>query len=264
MPGSFHSKKRFVPFKENWRKSTGTTRARTERERQDDHVHASAREFSRQALRQNLKASTTAQHHVHAHPAVGITSTEPGRKARPCKPGGRARPRVIFETKTKTQTHYKEETPTRLRTVNTWFAIIAVPKRIVQEVCAARSIAWRARRQDIDRNQAHARSASVANARQSDIRHASVDHRRSWYALTVALKRIVPEAGTAQSTARCAKHPVMDRSLARARSASVASANKSDTRLENAKSRATAPLRVMSMGAILWMLLTIKMPTPAR
>ena len=75
--------------------------ARTERERQDDHVHASARESSRQALRQNLKASTTAQHHVHAHPAVGITSTEPGRKARPCKPGGRARPREIFETKTR-------------------------------------------------------------------------------------------------------------------------------------------------------------------
>ena len=116
----------------------------------------------------------------------------------------------------------------------------------------------------MDRNLAHARSASVANARQSDIRHASVDHRRSWYALTVALKRIVPEAGTAQSTARCAKHPVMDRSLARARSASAASANKSDTRLENAKSKATAPLRVMSMGAILCMMLTIKMPTPAR
>ncbi len=35
------------------------------------------------------------QHHVHAHPAVGITSTEPGRKASPCKPGGRARPREI-------------------------------------------------------------------------------------------------------------------------------------------------------------------------
>ena len=55
----------------------------------------------------NLKASTTAQHHVHAHPAVGITSTEPGRKARPCKPGGRARPREIFETKTQTITKRK-------------------------------------------------------------------------------------------------------------------------------------------------------------
>ena len=226
-------------------------------------MHASAREFSRQALRQNLKASTTAQHHVHAHPAVGITSTEPGRKARPCKPGGRARPRVIFETKTKTQTHYKEETPTRLRTVNTWFAIIAVPKRIVQEVCAARSIAWRARRQDIDRNQAHARSASVANARQSDIRHASVDHRRSWYALTVALKRIQRITLTAQSTARCAKHPVIDRSLARARSASVASANKSDTRLENAERETFAQSRMMPMRKVS-MLLTIWMPTTAR
>ena len=81
--------------------------ARTERERQDDQVHAPARESSRQALRQNLKASTTAQHHVHAHPAVGITSTEPGRKARPCKPGGRARPREIFETKTQTITKRK-------------------------------------------------------------------------------------------------------------------------------------------------------------
>ena len=108
---------RFVVRKKTRKKITGTSE-RTESDRQDDHVHASAREFSRQALRQNLKASTTAQHHVHAHPAVGITSTEPGRKARPCKPGGRARPRVIFETKTKTQTHYKEEIPTRLRTVS--------------------------------------------------------------------------------------------------------------------------------------------------
>ena len=104
--------------------------------------------------------------------------------------------------------------------------------------------------------------ASAANARQSAIRHANVH--QSMHALTVALKRIVPEAGTAQTTARCAKHPVMDRSLARARSASAASANKSDTRLENAKSKATAPLRVVSMAEILWMMLTIKMPTPAR
>jgi hypothetical protein len=117
----------------------------------------------------------------------------------------------------------------------------------------------------MDRNQVHARFASAANARQSDIRHANVvDQSRSSYALIVALKRIVPEAGTAQITARCAKHPVMDRSLARARSASVASAKKLDTRLENAKSRATAPLIVMSMSEILWMMLTIRMPTPAR
>ena len=100
MPGSFRSKK----IGEN---QPARPEARTERERQDDHVHASARESSRQALRQNLKASTTAQHHVHAHPAVGITSTEPGRKARPCKPGGRARPREIFETKTQTVTKRK-------------------------------------------------------------------------------------------------------------------------------------------------------------
>ena len=52
----------------------------------------------------NLKASSAALHHVHAHPAVGITSTEPGRKASHCKPGGRARPREIFETKTQTRT----------------------------------------------------------------------------------------------------------------------------------------------------------------
>ena len=75
---------------------------------------------------------------------------------------------------------------------------------------------------------------------------------------------IVPEAGTAQSTARCAKHPVIDRSSARARSVSLASANEPDTRLENAKSKATAPLGVMTMGEILWMMLTMKMPTPAR
>ena len=54
-----------------------------------------------------LEVSVTAHPHVHAHPAVGITSTEPGRKARPCKPGGRARPREIFETKTQTITKRK-------------------------------------------------------------------------------------------------------------------------------------------------------------
>ncbi len=143
-----------------------------------------------------------------------------------------------------------------------WFAIIADPKRIVPEIPAAQSIARCAKLQDIDRNQAHARSASVANARQSDISHASVDH--SWYALTVALKRIERTTLAAQSTARCAKHPVIDRSSARARSVSAASANKSDTRLENAESKATAPLGVMSMGEILWMMITMKMPTPAR
>ena len=85
------------------------------------------------------------------------------------------------------------------------------------------------------------------------------------YALTVAQKRIELSTLAAQSTARCAKHPVIDRSLARAHSVSVASANKSDTRLENAKSKATAPLGMMStMAEILWMMLTIKMPTPAR
>jgi hypothetical protein len=116
----------------------------------------------------------------------------------------------------------------------------------------------------MDGNLAHARFASVANARQSDIRHASVDHRRSWYALTVALIRIERITLAAQITARCAKHPDIDRSLARARSVSVASANESDTRLENAESKATAPLRVMPMHEILWMMLTIRMPTPAR
>ena len=114
----------------------------------------------------------------------------------------------------------------------------------------------------MDRNQVHARFASAANARQSDIRHANVH--QSMHALTVALQRIEPAAATAQSTARCAKQLVMDKSLARAHSVSVASANKSDTRLENAKSKATAPLRVVSMAEILWMMLTIKMPTPAR
>jgi hypothetical protein len=133
---------------------------------------------------------------------------------------------------------------------------------MVPEIRDAQSIARCARQKDIDISLAHVRSASVANARQSDIRHANVDH--SSNALIVALKRIVPEAGTAQITARCAKHPVMDRSLARARSVSAASANKSDTRLENAESKATAPLGVMSMGEILWMMLTMKMPTPAR
>ena len=101
----------------------------------------------------------------------------------------------------------------------------------------------------MDRNLAHARSASVANARQSDIRHANVH--QSMHALTVALQRIEPAAATAHSTARCAKHLVMDKSLARAHSVSVASAKKLDTRLENAKSRAAAPMRVMLMSEIL-------------
>ena len=194
---------------------------------------------------------------------MGITSTEPGRKASPCKPGGRARPREIFETQTRL--YHRHKTPTRVRTVNAWFAIIAVPKRIVPEIPAAQSIARCARRLDIDRNLAHARFASVANARQSDIWHATVvDQSRSSYTLIVALKRIERITLAAQSTARCAKHPDIDRSSARARSVSAASANKSDTRLENAESKATAPLGAMSMGEILWMMLTMKMPTPAR
>ena len=47
-------------------------------------------------------------------------------------------------------------------------------------------------------------------------RHANVDHSmkplRSWYVLTVALKRIERTTLAAQITARCAKHPVIDRS----------------------------------------------------
>ncbi len=52
-------------------------------------------------------------------------------------------------------------------------------------------------------------------------------------------KRIERIPLAAQSTARCAKHPDIDRSSARAsaRSVSAASANKSDARLENAESR---------------------------
>jgi len=73
---------------------TGTSEAN--RERASDESRARTRPRVLTASTQtNLKASTTTQHHVHAHPAVGITSTEPGRKASPCKPGGRARPREI-------------------------------------------------------------------------------------------------------------------------------------------------------------------------
>ena len=85
------------------------------------------------------------------------------------------------------------------------------------EVRTAQSIAPCAKHQDIGRNLAHARFASAANARQSDIQHATVADQsqfsRSWYALTVAQKRIERPAATAQSTARCAKHPVMDTNL---------------------------------------------------
>ena len=80
---------------------------RTESERQDEPRAQTRPRVLTANTQTNLKASTTAQHHVHARPAVGITSTEPGRKASPCKPGGRARPREIFETKTKTITKRK-------------------------------------------------------------------------------------------------------------------------------------------------------------
>ena len=154
------------------KKITPAPSERTESERQDEPRARTRPRVLTANTQTNLKASTTAQHHVHAHPAVGITSTEPGRKASPCKPGGRARPREIFETQTRL---YHRHKTTRVRTViNAWFAIIAVPKRIVPEIPAARSIARCARRLDIDRNLAHARFASVANARQPDIRHASV------------------------------------------------------------------------------------------
>ena len=59
----------------------------------------------------------------------------------------------------------------------------------------------------------------------------------------MALKRIQRITLAAQNTARCVKHPVIDRSLARARTASVASANRSDTRLENAERETFAQLR---------------------
>ena len=84
---------------ENWRKWTERASGRSRARTRPRVLTASTQT--------NLKASTTAQHHVHAHPAVGITSTEPGRKASPCKPGGMARPREIFETKTQTITNRK-------------------------------------------------------------------------------------------------------------------------------------------------------------
>jgi hypothetical protein len=73
-----------------------------ESERQDEPRARTRPRVLTASTQTSLKASSTALHHVHAHPAVGITSTEPGRKASPSKPGGRARPREIFETKTQT------------------------------------------------------------------------------------------------------------------------------------------------------------------
>jgi hypothetical protein len=245
------------------KKITGTIRANRERASGQDESRARTRPRDLTPSTQtNLKASTTTQHHVHAHPAVGITSTEPGRKASPCKPGGRARPRKNLRLRLRLRRITLRKHRPAYEPLRPWFAIIADPKRIVPEIPAAQSIARCAKLPAIDRNLAHARSASVANARQSDIWHANVDH--SWYALTVALKRIERITLAAQSTARCVKHPVIDRSSARASSVSAASANKSDTRLENAESKATAPLGVMSMGEIRWIMLTMKMPTPAR
>ena len=47
--------------------------------------------------RENPFWRCTAHQHVHARPAVGITSTERGRKASPCKPGGRAMERIFID-----------------------------------------------------------------------------------------------------------------------------------------------------------------------
>ena len=99
---------RSIGCKENWAKRITKTAAPQRDRRESDRTITRTRPRVLTASTQtNLKASTTAQYHVHAHPAVGITSTEPGRKARPCKPGGRARPREIFETKTQTITKRK-------------------------------------------------------------------------------------------------------------------------------------------------------------
>ena len=135
VPGSFHSKKI----------NCGTIRSK-------DRARASGRSRARTrprvltaSTKTNLKASTTAQHHVHAHPAVGITSTEPGRKARPCKPGGRARPREIFETKTQTITkrksrHAYEPLTHGLRSLR--FRNASYRKRELFEVLRAVQDAW--------------------------------------------------------------------------------------------------------------------------
>ncbi len=92
----------------------------------------------------------------------------------PASPAGGLGP-AKSKTQTKTQTNHTEETPTRIRTV-TRMVCDNCGSETHQEVCAAQSIARCARRKDIDRSLAHARSASVANARQSDIQHANVDH----------------------------------------------------------------------------------------
>ena len=114
----FTSSCRFVPLfvPSFWKKTR-------DRERILRHEHETERASGRSRARTrprvltastqtNLKASGTAHQHVHARPAVGITSTEPGRKASPCKPGGRARPREIFETKTQTITKGNPDTHT--------------------------------------------------------------------------------------------------------------------------------------------------------
>ena len=85
--GSFHSsfqmEERILRHEHETERASGRSRART---------RPRVRTASTQTI---LKASSTAHQHVHARPAVGITSTEPGRKASPCKPGGRARPRFL-------------------------------------------------------------------------------------------------------------------------------------------------------------------------
>jgi hypothetical protein len=165
-------------FRRKKRNSTGVTR------RPAPSGQSTARtrlRVSAASTKATLEASVTGHQHVHARPAVGttiITSTEPGRKATASPAGGsgpakRLRLRLGRLTKSKHRCAY--EPLARMVCDHCGSETHGLP-----EMRDAQRIARCARHQDIDRSLAHARSASVANARQSDIRHAirdaNVDH----------------------------------------------------------------------------------------
>ena len=94
---------------------------------------------------------------------MGITSTEPGRKASPCKEKRLAGGQGPASSKTQTQKH--------TNAFGRWFARTADPDRIERVAATAQSTARYAGKTDIGRRPRHAGSVSAANAKQSDVQH---------------------------------------------------------------------------------------------
>jgi hypothetical protein len=176
----------------------------------------------------------------------------------PASPAGGLGP-AKSKTETQTESNHTEETPTRIRTVT----------RMVCDHCGSK--AHRTGSSNCSKYCAlcqtprHRQKSGSCPFRECSKCKAVGHSARECRPLTTmvcahcALKRIQRITLTAQSTARCAKRPVIDRSVARARSASVASAKKLDTRLKNAERETFAPLRMTPMRKVS-MMLTIRNP----